>query len=222
MKDISILVAEDDVALRNELVEYMSIFIDTIYEADDGKEALAMYKKHKPDILFADINMPHLNGLELIEEIREVDADIEIIIISAYTDTSYLLKAIELKLVSYIVKPIETMRLKNMLMKSIENVKLKAKSKKSIVELSDDCYWDSSQKQLYINENQIKLSSHELLFLECLIKAKNSTVSYEYIHNFVYDTTEFSKDAIISMVKRLRQKTSKNIVMASYKVGYRI
>ncbi len=222
MNNISILVAEDDVALRKELAEYIGIFVDTIYEADDGEEALAIYKKYKPDILFADINMPHLNGLELIKEIRDVDEEIEIIVISASTDTSYLLKAIELKLVSYIVKPIEIQKLKNMLLKSIENVKLKVKSKKSIVKLSDDYYWDSSQKQLFINENKIKLSSYELLFLECLVEQKNTTVSYESIHNFVYDTREYSKDAIISMVKRLRQKTSKDIVTACYKVGYTI
>lgn len=222
MKNISILVAEDDIDLREQLVEYISIFIDTIYEASDGKEALAIYEEYKPNILFADINMPYINGLDLIEQIRKVDKNIEIVIISAYTDTEYLLRAVELHLASYIVKPIETGKLKDTLLKSIDSAKLKVKSKKTVIELYDEYYWDSSHKQLYIKEIQVKLSNYELLFLECLIQSKNSTVSYESIHNFVYNDKEYAKDAITSMVKRLRQKTSKDIVTACYKEGYKI
>ena len=222
MKNISILVTEDDIDLREQLVEYISIFIDTIYEASDGKEALAIYEEYKPNILFADINMPYLNGLYLIEQIRKIDKNIEIVIISAYTDTEYLLRAVELHLVSYIVKPIETGKLKDTLLKSIDSAKLKVKSKKFVIELYGGYYWDSSHKQLYIKEIQVKLSNYELLFIECLIKAKNSTVSYESIHNFVYNNKEYTRDTITSMVKRLRQKTSKDIVTSCYKEGYRI
>ena len=85
MRNISILIAEDDIDLRRELVDYMSIFVDTIYEANDGKEALDIYAKHTPDILFTDINMPQINGLDLIKQIRKIDKNIEIVIITLLT-----------------------------------------------------------------------------------------------------------------------------------------
>jgi YesN/AraC family two-component response regulator len=119
MKNLSILIAEDDVFLREELVNYISIFVDDIYQANNGIEAFDMYQKYKPSIILTDIDMPLLNGLELIEKIREVDENIDIIIISAYTYTEYLLRAIELNLVSYLAKPIQRNKLEDTLLKSI-------------------------------------------------------------------------------------------------------
>ena len=222
MKNLSILVAEDDVLLRKALVDYISIFIDNIYQAGDGIEALAMYEKHKPNIIFTDINMPLLNGLDLIEKIRKVDEDIEIIIISAYTDTEYLLRAVELHLASYLVKPIEANKLKDTLLKSINMALSKSSPNESIVKLSDNYHWDYTHKQLYLKDEKIKLSNYELLFIECLINSKESTVSYEEIHRFVYEDKDYSKDSIASLVKRLRCKSSKNIIIASYGEGYKI
>ena len=222
MKNISILVAEDDVLLREELVDYISIFIDTIYQANDGIEALAMYEAYTPDILFTDINMPLLNGLDLIEKIRKTDKEIEIIIISAYTDTEYLLRAVELHLASYLVKPIETTKLRDTLLKSISVAQSNPDFDVSILKLSDNYHWDYVYKQLYLQDKKIKLSYYELLFLECLIHSKESTVSYEDIYRFVYEDKEYSRNSITSLVKRLRYKSSKDIVISSYKEGYKI
>jgi YesN/AraC family two-component response regulator len=119
MKNLSILIAEENVFLREELVEYISTFVDDIYQANNGIEAFDMYQKYKPSIILTDINIPLLNGLELTEKIREVDENIEIIIISAYTYTEYLLSAIELDLVSYLAKPIQRNKLEDTLLKSI-------------------------------------------------------------------------------------------------------
>jgi len=222
MKNLSILVAEDDVMLRKALVDYISIFIDNIYQASNGIEAFTMYEKYKPNIIFTDINMPLLNGLDLIDKIRKIDKNIEIIIISAYTDTEYLLRAVELHLASYLVKPIEADKLKDTLLKSINIALSKSKSSETIVKLSDNYHWDYKHKQLYLKDKKIKLSNYELLFMECLICSKNSTVSYEAIHRFVYEDKDYSKDSITSLVKRLRHKSSKNIVIASYREGYKI
>ena len=119
MKNLSILIAEENVFLREELVDYISTFVDDIYQANNGIEAFDMYQKYKPSIILTDIDMPLLNGLELTEKIREVDENIEIIIISAYTYTEYLLSAIELDLVSYLAKPIQRNKLEDTLLKSI-------------------------------------------------------------------------------------------------------
>jgi len=222
MKNLSILVAEDDVQLRKELVDYISIFIDNIYQANDGMEALAMYEKYRPNIIFTDINMPLLNGLDLVEKIRKVDKDIEIIIISAYTNTEYLLRAVELHLASYLVKPIETDKLRDTLLKSIDTAKSKFNKDDSVLELIDNYHWDYTHKDLYLKGEKVKLSNYELLFLECLVCSKNSTVLYEEIHEFVYENKEYSKNSMTSLVKRLRQKSSKNIITSTYKEGYKI
>ena len=95
----SILLAEDDVSVRDSFKRVLLLFVKNIYTAHNGEEALALYKKYNPDIIITDIKMPKLNGLEFIQEIRKNDHDTPIIVTSAYTDQDFLLKSIKLSLV---------------------------------------------------------------------------------------------------------------------------
>jgi two-component system response regulator YesN len=73
--------------------------------AENGREALEMVKTHSPDILITDICMPLMDGLELAGEVRAMDRNIKIIIISGYDDFSYARKAISLGVKDYLLKP---------------------------------------------------------------------------------------------------------------------
>jgi two-component system response regulator VanR len=75
---------------------------------------LQLYEKYKPDIIITDIQMPKLNGLEFVKRIRQKDKKTQIIIITAFCDKDYLLKAIELGLVKYLVKPVKKKSLKRL------------------------------------------------------------------------------------------------------------
>ena len=83
--------------------------------ASTGLEALEIYKKHKPNILLLDINMPGLNGLELTKQIREQDKLTRIIILTAHLEQDKLLFAAELNLTKYLPKPISRLQLKEAL-----------------------------------------------------------------------------------------------------------
>ena len=217
MNNISILIVEDEIELKDQLVEYFEIYFNKVYEATDGLEAYNIYNKYKPNIIFTDINMPKLNGLEFIKRVRVVDTKTPIVILTAHTDTSYLLNAIELNLVSYLLKPIEASKLKE----TVEKIMVTLQSD-NYINLNDGYTWNTKSKLLYFKKNKLHLSNYELLFLECLISNKNKTVSHEHLHNFIYSEAAYSQNAISSLVKRLRQKTSKNIVKSSYKEGYKI
>ncbi len=217
MKNISILIAEDDEILREQLVESIELQIDTIYQTDNGMDAYDMYKKYNPSIILSDIHMPRLNGLGLIEKIRKEDKDTKIIILSAYTEVAYFQKAVELHLVSYLIKPIPSGQLRDAINKSIKSI-----NKSVLIQLIDNYFWDTQDRLLYKYNELVKLSRYELLFIECLVKSRHRSVSYEAIHNFVYDMQDYSKDAISSLVKRLRKKTDKDMIISSHGEGYRI
>ena len=106
-KNIKILYVEDDEIARENGVEYLQNFFEQIYEASDAIKALQLYEKYQPDIIITDIQMPKLNGLEFVKKIRQKDKKTQIIIITAFCDRDYLLKAIELQLVKYLVKPVD-------------------------------------------------------------------------------------------------------------------
>ena len=106
MKDMhpyKILLVEDEKAIKENYVTYLKMFFEEVYEAEDGEKAYELYKTKKPDIMIIDINIPKLNGLDLLEKIRQNDHSTKAILLTAHSDKSFLFKAIPLKLVKYLV-----------------------------------------------------------------------------------------------------------------------
>ena len=110
LNKISLLYVEDDETIRKGFVYTLKRFIKNIIIAEDGQEGLEKYLLYKPDVIITDIQMPKMNGLEMIEEIRKEDKDIQIIITTAFDDIQYTLSAIKLGVDGFFLKPIEDIR----------------------------------------------------------------------------------------------------------------
>lgn len=218
-KNIKILYVEDDEIARENGVEYLENFFETIYEASDAIIALQLYEKYKPDIIITDIQMPKLNGLEFVKRIRQKDKKTQIIIITAFCDREYLLKAIELQLVKYLVKPVREKEFEEALLLCIDSLK---EDSSNIVKLDESTYFDLFNKNLVINDEVIKLRAKEILFLELLIKNKNRYVTYEEIENFVWFDSVMSKDALKTLVKNIKTKIPKDKILNLTNSGYKI
>ena len=76
-------------------------------EAADGLEALERFTGRPPDLVISDIRMPQMNGLELAARLKELSPETPVILCTAFTETSYLLKAIELGVVALVRKPLD-------------------------------------------------------------------------------------------------------------------
>jgi len=215
MQNISILIAEDENSLRKRLVNYISLFCDTVYEANDGCEALMLHKKHTPNIIITDINMPKIRGVDVIEKIRKTDTKTQIIILSAHTITEDFLKVVPLDLVSYLVKPLKMEELKKAIAQAIENI-----SAINQIFLNDGYIWDKDIQILRKNGVKVELTHHERSLVEMLVLRINRDVSYEDLHNYIYNLEEYSQNAIFTLVKRIRKKTSKELIKSSFKLGY--
>ncbi len=104
--DLTILIVEDEKDAREVLKSMVELDFKYVYEAENGCEGLELYQKYKPDIILTDIQMPCMDGIEMLEEIRKnAAADVLAIFISAYSDVKTLLQAIDLKIDAYIIKP---------------------------------------------------------------------------------------------------------------------
>ena len=102
-----ILIVEDEVLVRcglRSMVNWEKLGLDVIGDASNGKEALEIYEKEKPDIVMTDIKMPVMDGLELIEKIREQDQSTRIVLLTCYEEFSYLMRAMKLGVSDYILK----------------------------------------------------------------------------------------------------------------------
>ncbi len=99
-------------------------FFDHITTATDGEDGWKKYQEDDFDLIITDINMPVLNGLEMLEKIREQDCDIVCIIISAHDETNHFTQSISLGVDGYILKPIQIDSFLTLLYKSVKKIKL--------------------------------------------------------------------------------------------------
>lgn len=107
MAQKKILIVEDEVLVRcglKAMVNWERLGVELIGDASNGKEALEIYKEKKPNIVMTDIKMPVMDGLELIEKIREEDQTTKIILLTCYEEFSYLMRAMKLGVSDYILK----------------------------------------------------------------------------------------------------------------------
>jgi two-component system response regulator YesN len=102
------MIADDEPKIRNglrKMLDYSQFGIEVVGEAEDGEITLREAAKKKPDILFLDICMPFLNGLELIGKLKE-QVDCLIVIITGYDQFAYMQEAIKLQVFDYLLKPV--------------------------------------------------------------------------------------------------------------------
>ena len=118
---ISVLYVEDNEEIRETTVAGLELAIDNIFVASDGKEGIEIYEKNqnKIDIIISDINMPNINGLDMISHIKNIDKDIPVIFTSAHNDSEYLLKAIDRGISAFIQKPFDIVDLLEQVIKSL-------------------------------------------------------------------------------------------------------
>ncbi len=219
LRNFTILYVEDVEKVRKSAVEYLNRVCKKVLEAKDGKEAIGIWRENKPDIIITDISMPRLNGLDMASYIRAHDKNVQIIIATAHSDTDYLLKAVELQLVKYIIKPITKDKLIDALEKSIELIEDKSKFNLS---LSPSCTYNAYEKVIYEDDTEIKLTKNETLFLDLLAHHHTRVVRYEEIESAIWAYEGMSQDAIRSLVRGLRKKVPTGAIENISGSGYKL
>lgn len=164
-KLLNVLYVEDEFDIREKMVKILEMLYATVFVATDGAEGLKIYKNNCSiiDLIIADITMPHMDGLEMIEEIRRYDPEIQAIIITAHNEPEYFVKAINTGIDNFIVKPVEMQQMMNVLSKSAKNVKIKKEHKN---------YANYLEKMLAENKEQLEQSYMYDSLTGCLKKEK--------------------------------------------------
>jgi len=216
----TLLYVDDNDLIREEAVEYLSLIYETVLEASNGEEALVLYKEKKPDIIITDIEMPIMNGLQLVKAIRRNDKSTPIIIVTAFMNHEYLLEAIELRLVKYILKPITNHKLDTAL--SLAHECLEDKVDNCMIQLSLDSSYDKLNRTLIIDKQVIQLTHNEIMLFELLLNKSGNIITYEEIKNKIWNYENNYRDSLRSLVRSLRRKLKGVIVQNISSIGYRI
>ncbi len=127
LKNITILYAEDEKDLREVTHQILKGFTKKQYVAQNGQEGLELFKKYENeiDLIITDVNMPILNGLDMVKEIKKINMNIPIIVATAFSNKEYLLEAIDIGVDKYVLKPIDIAKLLQVMSQSLVYHELK-------------------------------------------------------------------------------------------------
>ena len=221
-KEISILFVEDEYQIRKNYVDTLKPFFKKVYEADNGASAYESYLHNKPQILIIDINIPKLNGLELIKKIRKNDKSTKIIILTAHKTTDYLIEAAELKLIKYLIKPVKRSMLNDALDTAIEEINSLEIINKDVLILKDDYKWSFKTKSLYQNNEEIQLTKKEKDILQLLFNNPSTQLTYDMITEDIWDHYDKSYiNSLKTMIKNIRKKLPSDTIQTIYGIGYK-
>lgn len=216
LSNYTVLYAEDDAGVRKNVAEMLRLLFKEVFVAIDGEEAYALFTTQSPDIVITDIKMPKLDGIELAKKIRNDDANIQIIVISAYTEVDYMLEAIDLSLMRYIVKPITETKL----FEALEKFLALQKTAK-VIELKDGWVYDSAKKITIHDDIEFELTKKESTLLEMLL-SKNSVLTYAEIEMELWSDESMSLNALRLLMKNFRKKLPDGYLKNIQSVGYKL
>ncbi|NOQ29585.1 MAG: response regulator [Helicobacteraceae bacterium] len=220
LKEYNILYAEDEPEVQKNIAEYLETYFKNVYLADDGQEAQLLYNKHKPEVILLDISLPFLDGLTLAKRIRAEDENVKILMLSAHTEQDKLLKAIELKLVKYLVKPVKPSEFKDALDKLANEI---VSFSPTSLKLDSNTYWMKKERVLKYKDEEISLTQKEKKLLELLVEHRGKCVTHEDIMAIVWEENfeeEISKASVKSQMNYLRKKLPENVIESIYSKGY--
>lgn len=215
---MNILVVEDEKEIREGIKEYLEEFKYNIFEAADGGSAINVFNENDINLILLDINIPVLNGLNVLKKIRE-KSTVPILILTAYDDDQTKIEAFNNMCDGYIEKPFSLPVLKS---------RINASFKRYYSEYKEFEYKDAKVDFLgykaYLNGKEVDLKTKEFQILKYLIDNKNIVLSRSQIIDGVWENFEdIPYDRVVDVyVKELRKKLELDCIKTVRNVGYKI
>ena len=227
-QNFSLLYVEDNEILRESTSGIFEDLFKEVIIADDGDRGLTLYEEYFDstgiyiDLVISDIQMPKMDGISLTKALFKINKKQKIIIVSAYSDTKYLVDLINIGVSGFMQKPLTYEHISSILFDVCMQLD-REKELSRFLQLPDNFKWDNKYKILTSNENIIKLSINEKKLLEFFIENGNNKLTSMEIFEYIYFNDldkEFSEDSIKSIIKRLRKKIPPNLIINTPSSGY--
>lgn len=215
---MKILVVEDDKIIREGICEYLSEFGYEMYEAEDGRKALDIFKDKDINLIILDIQIPLLNGLEVLKEVRK-ESKIPILMLTAFSDEEYKISAFSSLADGYIEKPFSLPVLK---------VRIDSLIKRYYKEVEKFIYKDLevnfSSYTARVKDEFIDVNAKELEILKYLLENEGHVLTRNQIIDNVWKETEdIPFDRVIDVyIKELRKKLRLDCIITIRNVGYKL
>lgn len=216
LKTLKVLIVEDEIKLSKLLRDAIKDSFYNVIVAKNGKEGYSKFKKYKPDIIITDIMMPVMDGLEMSIKIKKEEENFPIIVLSAFSDKDKLLKAIDIGITKYFIKPFDPEEVLEYLSDLAQKLQ-----KKKIIQLNETFSFDNNSLTLYENNKSVNITKREREFIYLLINNINQVLDKQTIKQTLWQE-DVSDERLRTFIKRLRSKTNKALIENASGQGYLI
>lgn len=215
---MNILIVEDEKLIREGIKEYLETFKYKIYTAKDGQEALERFNELDIHLILLDINLPKINGIEVLKKVR-IKSSVPVLILTAFNDDDTKIKAFSSLCDGYIEKPFSL----PVLSARIDSI-LK-RYYKSVDEFTyKDIHVDFLKYKASLNGKEVKLNAKEMKILKYMLENKNIVLSRNKILDAVWeDSYEIPYDRVVDVyIKKLRKELKLDCIKTIRNVGYKL
>ncbi len=208
MKDLTVLVVDDEARMRKLIKDFLAQKDFNILEAEDGEKALKVYNdnKNKINLILLDVMMPKLDGWSVLRQIRQENKALPIIMLTARSEEQDELFGFELGVDEYIAKPFSP----KILVARVEAILKRTTSKTKEIKDYDGIVIDNEGRTVTVDGKLVELSFREYELLKYLLENENIALSRDKILNTVWNYDYYGDSRTIdSHIKKIRHKLGK-------------
>ena len=215
----NILVLEDDELFANTLEDFLEEEGFSIDIASDGEKCLDLNYEKNYDLYIFDINVPKINGLDLLEQLRSSGDETPVIFLTSYKDKDTLHKAFINGCDDYLKKPVDL----DELILRIKALLKRNKKQFEIINLTSTLTFNPSTKRVYENEEDLNLSIKVLELLELFIENRGAIVTKDMIIAKLWTSdSEYSDGSIRVYVNTIKKLLGKESLVNIKSIGYKV
>ncbi|QOY55303.1 response regulator [Candidatus Sulfurimonas marisnigri] len=126
---LSVLYVEDEEDTRKQISQILELFFQKVFIAKDGLDAIEVYRYSKADLVMTDLTMPNMDGLTMVKEIKKINNNQHVIILTAHNSSENLMETIDLQLDGFLLKPIKMDKMLELLLKISHMINLEKNEK---------------------------------------------------------------------------------------------
>ena len=215
-----ILLLEDDMALNETIVDYLENLNYDVLSVYDGNSAIDAIYENSFDILLLDVNVPDINGFEILKNIREQDITTPAIFITSLNSMVDLENGFNSGCDDYIRKPFALKELKLRVETILKREFFHQNNNK--IQIDTNIFYDSQNDLLTVDDKDIQLNNKDAKLLKLFLQNSEQILSHETIYSTLWEYDEqISQSALRTYIKNLRKYLGKEKIVSIKKLGYK-
>lgn len=216
---MKILLLEDDFSLNKVITTYLRSQGFFVNAFTNGDEAVKQLLQAQYDLCILDVNVPHIDGHDVLEFIRKENITTPVIMMSAMTDMQTITKSYDNGCDDYLKKPFE---IEELMLRIRYALKHTMPDTEHLVSLNYGYFFDAKAMVLLKNDKSIDLSAKEQLMLALFVSNLGKTVTTQMLRDYVWNGEEIEAVSMRSIVHKLKAKLKSGMIINLRGIGYKL